>query len=136
MLPRQAVRRYPLRQNNGLGGKVEANEDVVTGARRETLGSPAYRLSLTLGELCSGRVWPRRTRLVRLIFRPTYDGTPHDGNDEGTLEWVALASLPMIPMWDSDHEWLPMVFDDDPRQFHGVMPYQEGRMVSWSYQRL
>jgi 8-oxo-dGTP diphosphatase len=29
-----------------------------------------------------------------------------------------------------------MVFDDDPRTFHGVMPYQNGEMVSWSYRRV
>jgi 8-oxo-dGTP diphosphatase len=29
-----------------------------------------------------------------------------------------------------------MVLDDDPRQFHGIMPYHEGEMVSWSYQRV
>jgi len=29
-----------------------------------------------------------------------------------------------------------MVFDDDARVFHGVMPYRNGVMVSWSYQRL
>jgi 8-oxo-dGTP diphosphatase len=27
------------------------------------------------------------------------------------------------------------VFDADPRPFHGVMPYKDGRLVSWSYSR-
>ena len=31
---------------------------------------------------------------------------------------------------------LTLVFDADPRPFHGVMPYRDGRMVSWSYSRL
>jgi 8-oxo-dGTP diphosphatase len=39
-------------------------------------------------------------------------------------------------MWESDHEWLPMVFDEDPRTFHGVMPYRDGAMVSWHYRRV
>jgi hypothetical protein len=25
---------------------------------------------------------------------------------------------------------LPMVFDDDPRPFHGVMPFRDGTMLS------
>jgi 8-oxo-dGTP diphosphatase len=28
------------------------------------------------------------------------------------------------------------VFDADPRPFHGVMPYRDGRMVSWNYSRV
>ena len=65
-----------------------------------------------------------------------FAGVAHEGNHEGTLEWVPLASLTSLPMWESDHEWLPMVFDGDPRCFHGVMPYQDGKMVSWTYHRV
>jgi len=28
------------------------------------------------------------------------------------------------------------VFDADPRPFHGVMPYRDGRMMGWSYSRV
>jgi len=35
----------------------------------------------------------------------------------------------------SDANFLPMVFDDDSRLFHGWMPFANGRMVSWSYTR-
>jgi 8-oxo-dGTP diphosphatase len=38
-------------------------------------------------------------------------------------------------MWDSDHLWLPMVFDDRCTPFYGVMPYDGHEMLSWSYQR-
>jgi 8-oxo-dGTP diphosphatase len=41
-----------------------------------------------------------------------------------------------LPLWDGDRHFLPLVFDDDPRGFHGVMPYHEGRMVSWDYSRI
>ena len=30
----------------------------------------------------------------------------------------------------------PDDFDDDSRQFHGIMPYENGAMRSWSYQRI
>ena len=39
------------------------------------------------------------------------------------------------PMWDSDHLWLPMVFDDVVRPFFGVMPYDGYEMLDWTYQR-
>ncbi len=64
------------------------------------------------------------------------EGTPHGGNHEGTLEWVDLDKLDTLPMWEGDRNFLPLVFDADPRPFHGVMPYKDGRMVSWSYSRL
>jgi 8-oxo-dGTP diphosphatase len=71
------------------------------------------------------------------VFRVDgFTGTAHGGNDEGTLAWVPVSGLSDVPMWESDHRWLPMVFDDDPRQFHGIMPYHEGAMLSWSYQRV
>ena len=31
---------------------------------------------------------------------------------------------------------VPEVFDGDPRPFHGVMPYENGKMQSWSYSRV
>ena len=40
-----------------------------------------------------------------------------------------------LPLWEGDRHFLPLVFDADPRPFHGVMPYRDGRMVSWTYSR-
>ena len=65
-----------------------------------------------------------------------YSGTPFMSNPEGTLEWMALERLMTLPMWEGDRHFLPLVFDADPRPFHGVMPYKDGRMQSWSYTRL
>jgi len=70
------------------------------------------------------------------IFRAdSFSGTPHGGNDEGTLEWVPVDDLASRPMWDSDHLWLPMVFDESAKPFYGVMPYDGHEMTSWSFQR-
>jgi 8-oxo-dGTP diphosphatase len=52
------------------------------------------------------------------------------------LEWVDVDKLDQLPMWEGDRNFLPLVFDADPRPFHGVMPYRDGRMQSWSYSRL
>jgi len=64
-----------------------------------------------------------------------FTGTPLASNPEGTLEWVPLERLYDLPMWEGDRQFLPLVFDADPRPFHGVMPYRDGRMVSWRYSR-
>ena len=41
-----------------------------------------------------------------------------------------------LVLWDGDRHFLPLVFDDDPRPFHGVMPYAGDRAVGWTYERL
>ncbi len=65
-----------------------------------------------------------------------YSGVSYEENEEGTLKWVRRRDLASLPMWPSDHEWIPLVFDNDPRQFHGIMPFHNGQMVSWSYHRI
>jgi 8-oxo-dGTP diphosphatase len=121
-----------------LGGHVEAGEDPATAARREV----REESGLVLDELVfRGTVmWtgfgPKRLDALCFMFRAdTYTGTEHGGNEEGTLEWVPVEKLASVPMWESDHLWLPMIFDDDPRPFFGVMPYDGGTMLDWSYQR-
>ena len=61
-----------------------------------------------------------------------YTGEVPDRNEDGPLEWVPLSELDRSPMWEGDRHFLPLVFGDGP-PFHGVMPYRDGRPVSWSY---
>lgn len=124
---------------NGLGGKVEPSETVVAAMRREILeesGLAVQRLALR-GTISwpgfgkNGEAW------FGFIFRiDAWDGTPHEGNHEGTLEWVDVGRILELPLWDSDRLFLPMVFDRSSRTFHGVMPYENGRMLSWSFDEL
>jgi 8-oxo-dGTP diphosphatase len=68
------------------------------------------------------------------IFRiDRWSGTPLTGNHEGVLEWVPLAQLPQLNLWDSDRMWLDMVFERTPKMFHGIAPYKDGKLVSWAY---
>ena len=121
---------------NGLGGKIDSGEDVVAGMRREIreeAGIEAEELAL-----CGTISWPGFGKndedWFGFIFRiDRWSGTPFAGNHEGALEWVPLARLPELNMWESDRLWLPMVFERSPRTFHGVMPYKDGQMVSWRY---
>ncbi len=124
---------------NGLGGRLEANEDIVSGMRREILEESslvAERIALR-GTISWPGFGKKDEDWFGFIFRiESWHGEASTGNHEGTLEWVPLASLSTLSLWPSDHHFLPMVFDDDPRPFHGYMPYQNGEMVSWSYERL
>jgi len=128
-----------LGKYNGLGGKLEADEDVVAGMRREIFeeaGIACEELSLrgTISWPGFGKQGEDWLGFVFLVTR--YSGTPHASNVEGNLEWIDIDRIGELPLWDGDRHFLPLVFDDDPRAFHGVMPYRDGRMVSWSHSRL
>lgn len=121
---------------NGLGGKLRAEEDVVTGVRREVreeagIACEDLRLAGTIswpGFGPDGQDW------FGFVFRvDRFSGHPRRTNPEGTLSWVSLTDVPDLPLWEGDRHFLPLVFGHDPRPFHGVMPYQGGRPLSWSY---
>ncbi|MBH1569645.1 8-oxo-dGTP diphosphatase [Stenotrophomonas maltophilia] len=130
---------HHLGKYNGLGGKIEADEDVAASMRREIqeeagIDCTEMRLRGTISWPGFGKHGEDWLGFVFVI--DSFEGTPHGGNHEGTLEWVDLDKLDALPMWEGDRNFLPLGFDADPRPFHGVMPYQDGRMVSWSYSRL
>lgn len=128
-----------LGKYNGLGGKIERDEDVVAGMRREIheeagIACDELRLRGTIswpGFGKQGEDW-----LGFLFLITAYSGTPYESNAEGTLEWAPVDRILDLPLWDGDRRFLPLVFDDDPRSFHGVMPYRDGKMVSWVYSRI
>lgn len=124
-----------LGKYNGLGGKLEAGEDVVAGMRREIreeagLECDTVRLRGTVnwpGFGKQGEDW------FGFIFRiDRWHGEVPTDNPEGTLVWVDVDRILELPLWEGDRYFLPLVFGADERQFHGVMPYRDGRPVSWS----
>lgn len=123
---------------NGLGGKVEADEDVMSGMRREIREEAGIEcLSMQLRGTLS---WPGFGKqgedwlgFIFLIDR--FSGEPLARNPEGELAWREIGRLHELNLWEGDRQFLPLVFDRDPRPFHGVMPYRDGRMLSWSYSR-
>ncbi len=125
-----------LGKYNGLGGKVDRNEDVVACLRREVREEAGLECEQPL---LRGTVsWPGFGKhgedWFAFIFRvEQWRGTPVTENAEGTLEWVAVDRILELPLWEGDRHFLPLVFADAPRQFHGVMPYQDGRPLGWSY---
>jgi 8-oxo-dGTP diphosphatase len=123
--------------HNGLGGKLEPGEDVVTGMRREIREEAG--VDATDLELAGTIAWPGFGREGQnwfgFLFRVTaWTGEPYERNEEGTLVWVDVADVlaGRVPMWESDRHFLPLVFADQPRQFHGVMPFSNGHATSWT----
>jgi 8-oxo-dGTP diphosphatase len=128
-----------LGKYNGLGGKIERDEDVVAGMRREIreeagIECDAMSLRGTIswpGFGKNGEDW-----FGFLFLITEYSGTPYTSNPEGTLEWMPVNDIMSLPLWDGDRHFLPLVFDHDPRGFHGVMPYRDGKMVAWNFSRV
>jgi 8-oxo-dGTP diphosphatase len=123
---------------NGLGGKMETGEDVETCMRREI--REEAEIECTAMQLRGTINWPGFGKhgedWLGFIFLITaFQGAPPSANAEGTLQWVDRSQIMALPMWEGDRQFLPLVFDDDPRPFHGVMPYAGGRMQSWTFQR-
>jgi len=126
-----------LGKYNGLGGKLERDEDVVSGLRREIreeagVEIDGIRLRGTInwtGFGKHGEDW------FGFIFRiDRFSGTPRTENPEGSLHWIPVAEIMDLPLWEGDRYFLPLVFGDDPRQFHGVMPYKDGHPIGWHFE--
>jgi 8-oxo-dGTP diphosphatase len=128
-----------LGKYNGLGGKLDPGEVVVAGMRREIreeagIECESLRLAGTIswpGFGKNGEDW------FGFVFRINrFSGTPSNANPEGTLEWVEVNRVLTLPLWEGDRHFLPLLFESSGSQFHGVMPYRDGRPVSWSFSRL
>ncbi len=133
---------------NGLGGKLEPDEHVIDGMRRELREEAAVEVrSLRLrGTVTWTGFGPSGADWLGFVFLVDgWDGEPPPSNHEGTLEWVPRTRLldacsvegdDRLPMWAGDRHFVPLVFDDDPRAFHGTMPYDRDVPVSWTVERL
>jgi len=125
-----------LGKYNGLGGKLESNEDVVSGFKREIREEAGIEIDdLTLRGTINWTGFGKNNEdWFGFIFLVTkFSGTPLTENPEGTLSWVPIDKILDLPLWEGDRYFLPMVFGDNPRQFHGVMPYKNGSPLSWNY---
>lgn len=128
---------------NGLGGKMESGEDLATCMVREIREEAGIEVnSLRLRGTLS---WPgfgndREGWFGFVFLIDGWTGVPNTSNAEGDLHWVSISRLLAgeLPMWEGDRLWLPMVFDDDPRPFHGIEPYDGLKIVEsgWSFSRL
>lgn len=127
-----------LGKYNGLGGKMEAGESIAACMKREILEESG--LKCTAMQLRGTINWPgfgpNGEDWLGFIFLVTsFSGEPFAANEEGTLGWHDVTTIHRLPMWEGDRFFLPMVFDQDPRIFHGNMPYHGGKPVKWEYER-
>jgi 8-oxo-dGTP diphosphatase len=128
-----------LGKYNGLGGKMQSDEDVVSCMRREIreeAGIECTELRLR-GTISWPGFGPKGEDWLGFVFViDRFTGTPLERNPEGELSWVPVKDILSLNLWDGDRHFLPLVFDADPRAFHGVMPYAGGRALSWNFTRI
>lgn len=127
---------HHLGKYNGLGGKLEAGESIVAGMRREIreetgLECDSLKLRGTISWPGFGKHGEDWFGFLFLIER--WHGTPASNNAEGTLEWIDVDRILDLPLWEGDRHFVPLVFEQTDRQFHGVMPYRDGKPVSWTF---
>lgn len=128
-----------LGKYNGLGGKMLAQEDIYQCLVREIYEEAGIicEKALLRGTINWTGFGPNGENWFGFIYRiETFTGTPRRGNEEGDLLWVEVERIMELPMWEGDRFFLPLVFDDDPRVFHGYMPYDNGTPLSWDYTRI
>lgn len=128
-----------LGKYNGLGGKMEPGEDIYQCMTREIMeeaGITCVEASLR-GTINWTGFGPNGENWFGFIFRiERFEGEPKKRNEEGELDWVDIDKILELPMWEGDKYFLPLVFDEDPRIFHGYMPYENARPLSWQFTRI
>lgn len=128
-----------LGKYNGLGGKMDKEEDVATCMKREIqeeAGIIVTQMHLR-GTINWTNFGKKGEDWLGFIFLITaYEGTPNPRSPEGPLEWIPIKHLHTLPIWEGDRYFLPLVFDQDPRPFHGFMPYANDRPTHWNFSRI
>ena len=125
---------------NGYADFLRPDESSVECFQRTVLDSTglAVRRSRFRGSIHWPNFRDRQKAFFGQIFVcDDYEGTLKEFNHLGQNRWVSVAEVLRgdVPCWDGDHHFLPLVFDADPRPFHGYMPYERGVPRTWVYQR-
>jgi 8-oxo-dGTP diphosphatase len=120
---------------NGLGGKLERNEDIVSGMKREIREEAG--IECTSLQLRGTISWPGFGKHGEdwfgfIFLIDAWTGTPKSENPEGTLRWTPVEAILELMLWEGDHHFVPLVFDRSVGQFHGVMPYRNGKPLQWN----
>lgn len=116
----------------GIGGKFEEKESPEDCLLREvreetglTLTSYRYRGLVTF----VSDQWP--TEYMHLFTADGWEGTLSGCCSEGELEWVPIAQVTSLPIWEGDRVFLELLRQETPF-FSLKLEYQGERLVGCS----
>ncbi len=113
---------------NGLGGHVEAGEDILAAAQREWTEETGLPVSdLTLRGVVNIETGGEAGVLVFVFRGHTDQRTPHS-SPEGTPEWIPLDHLADYPLVDDLPLLIPRTLSDTPIFFAHYAPDGDGVM--------
>lgn len=116
---------------NGIGGHIEAGEDILESALRE-LAEETGITDISL-RLC-GQVMITLNQsegIALFIFKGNYLGQEFKSSHEGDLEWIALKDLQNLPVVEDIPVLIKRLTEhrlDDPL-FFGKYHYEDDRLV-------
>jgi 8-oxo-dGTP diphosphatase len=118
---------------NGLGGHIEANEDIHAAALRElheetglTVRALTLRgiVNIDTGHDQSGQ----RPGVIMFVFRGKSDMRQVRATVEGTPEWIPVENITAYPLVDDLYEVLPRALADSPLFFGHYSPQSDGTL--------
>ena len=128
---------------NGLGGKCEKDEALLTTAARELFEESGLRVPESrfkfLGFLQFPNFKPHKDEdwnvgVFSVEATNAERSAPLVKCSEGTLHWIAIQKVSTLPFWPGDEKFLPHVFKREP--FFGVIRYAEGEVIGADIRRI
>jgi 8-oxo-dGTP diphosphatase len=119
---------------NGLGGHIEAHEDIYAAALREVneeTGLVLQQLTLRgIVNINTGRddTGPRPGVLM-FVFHGASQSRPVQTTPEGTPVWIPVADVAQYPLVDDLYEVLPRTLTTGPLFFGHYSPQPDGTLV-------
>ena len=98
---------------NGIGGKVEVGESVVSAAARELQEETGVKVAQDDLQQVGHLTFTFRNesdwdQIVHVYLTKTWDGEPEESSEMAPT-WFSVDDIPFERMWADDQYWLPRI---------------------------
>lgn len=122
---------------NGSGGKPNENETMEAAALREIEEEFGVRVRKIekRGEISFELRQEEKLVLMHTFLATEWEGEPTK-SEEMKPEWFDVEAIPYNQMWQSDHEWLPLILSGQRIEAHFTYLCEGGEVESRSITEL